>query len=638
MLGPHLVSKVIMKKEAEKLAEKILYHKDLYYRGIPEISDTDYDKLEDKLKKINPHHPALNLVGSVSQSSDKVAHDKKMLSLDKTYELNDLLTWKGDEEIVSTFKIDGSSCSLIYEKGVLVMAKTRGDGSIGENVTAKILWIEELPKTISTQEKIEVRGEVFCTEENFFKISEEMEKLKLEKPTSQRNIVAGFLGRKDHLHLCKFLSFKAFDVITEKHFFDLESKKFEWLKDENFPLPDFDLHKNEKSVEKIIEEAKNFMAEGNFLIDGLVFTYNKIKLHEELGETSHHPRYKIAYKFAGESKTTKIESIYWGVSRNGILTPVALIEPTELSGATITNVTLHNYGMVKLHELKRGDEIEIIRSGEVIPKFLRVIKSSKEKFSIPSKCPSCESKLEIKEIRLICLNPQCPDKIKEEILNFIMKIGIEDLSIKRLEEMMKKGLVHDIPDLYKLTMDDLLSLDKVKDKMATKILTNIEKTKTIDLVSFLASLGISGGAYNKCEKVVSNGFNTIEKIKDLDLEKLVSIEGFAEKSASDFLSSLKSKHKLIDKLIKLGFTFQEKKLDSLVLEGLKICITGELSMKRSEMEKMIKNNGGILVSSVTAQTNYLLTNETESSSSKFKKAKELKTSIITEENFLKLLK
>lgn len=627
-----------MKNRIEELEKLIIYHKDLYYRGIPEISDQAYDKLESELKKLSPNNPVLDLVGSTVTNLEKVAHDRKMLSLDKTYEAKDLMAWAGDREVISTFKIDGTSCSLIYENKKLIMAKTRGDGVFGENILPKILWIDSIPKMLDTSEKIEVRGELFCTEENFLNLSLAMEVLKLERPTSQRNIVSGLMGRKENLNLCHFISFKAFDLIFDKTKLKDEVEKYQWFKKENFDLPEFSHHRDQKTLTDSINEARDFMAEGDYLIDGLVFTYNNLKLHDEMGETAHHPRYKMAFKFAGETKTSKIKEIIWGVSRNGILTPVAIIEPTELSGATITNVTLHNYGVVKANNLKVGDEIELVRSGEVIPKFLKVIKESSNKFSIPKVCPSCKTDLEIKEIRLICPNNKCPDKIKEDILNFIQKIGIEDLSIKRLEEMINKGLVENIPSLYKMTKEELLTLDKTKETMANKILHNIEKTKKTDIVTFLSALGITGGAFNKCEKVVSNGFNTIDKIKKLTIEDLVSIEGFAEKSSTDFYQSLKSKYKVIDQLLALGFKFEKKKMASDKLSGIKICITGELSVGRKEMEKIIKDNGGIVVSSVSTQTNYLLTNEGDSGSSKSKKAKELEIPIINESDFQKMLK
>lgn len=625
-----------MNKTIKKLEEEIVFHRDLYYQGIPKISDEQFDELEDKLKKIDPQNPVLKLVGSI-KSSNKVAHKSKMLSLEKTYSLKDLTDWIDDKPVISMYKIDGSSCSLIYENHKLVMAKTRGDGSFGEDITAKVIWMNCIPKTIDISFLVEIRGEIYCREEEFLNLSNEMENYKLDRPSSQRNIVAGLLGRKDHINLCKHLSFMSFDVLAEHGKFNFEHEKFDWLSKNKFVIPEYVLHKNQKGLDSIIEDARDFLINGNFLIDGIVFSYDDLKLHDQLGETSHHPRYKLAFKFAGETKTTVIHSIEWGVSRNGILTPVAIVNPVELSGAKITNVTLHNLGLVKAFNLKPGDEIEIIRSGEVIPKFLKVVKSSKTNLIIPKICPSCNLDLAEEEIRLICKNKHCPDKIKAEILNFISKIGIEDLSDKRLSEMISKNLVKDIPSLYQLSIKDLLTLDKTKETLAQKIFFNISKSKKTSLITFLSSLGISGGAYNRCEKIINHGFNNLDKIFSLTEDDLLKIEGFAEKSSHDFIHSLKMKFPLIKKLKELGFEFVEKKLESNKLNNEKICITGELSTKRSEIEKIIKDNGGVVVSSVSSNTTYLLTNETDSTSSKFKKAKELGIKIISENEFLKKL-
>jgi DNA ligase (NAD+) len=380
------------------------------------------------------------------------------------------------------------------------------------------------------------------------------------------------------------------------------------------------------------------MSEGDYQIDGVVFTYNQIALHEEMGETSHHPRYKMAFKFAGESKTTTIKEIIWSVSRNGILTPVADVEPVELSGAMISRVTLHNYGMVAANNLKSGDVIEIIRSGEVIPKFLSVVQPSNNKFVIPERCTSCDSKVEIVDIRIFCKNENCSGKNLEIILNFIQKIGIEDLSGKRLEELIKARLVKTIPDLYRLEASDLMKIDKVKEKLSKKLIESIQKTKTIDLITFLSALGISGGAYSKCEKVVRAGFDNIKKIEDLSLAQLMGVESFAEKSATEFISSINEKKEMIHELIELGFIFTVEETRETKVSGLKICITGALSEKRPVIEDMIREGGGIVVSSVSKNTDILVTNETDPSSSKFKKALELKIKIITEAQLLSLLK
>lgn len=626
-------------KRIQELEKLILHYKELYYRGKAEISDEAFDKLEAELKKLDSENPILKLVGHMQFDSNlKVAHQRKMLSLEKTYDENDLLKWIGKEDVISVFKIDGSSCSLIYKNGHLNIAKTRGDGQFGENITKKAMFIADIPKAISTNDEIEVRGEIFCIEVNFFHLSSEMEKLGLEKPSSQRNIVAGLLGRKENIHLSSYLSFKAFDLISDDKF-KREHEKLDKLKKLGFELPEYEIHTNKKEVEKRISEAKDFMAKGDYLIDGLVYVYDDLKLHAELGETSHHPRYKMAFKFAGDTKVTEIKGIEWGVSRNGILTPVALVEPVELSGAMISRVTLHNFGLVKNFELKPGDKIEIIRSGEVIPKFLGIVEKSKNKFTHPTICPSCGGPLKIQDIWLSCENEHCPAKVKEEILNYIQKAGIDDLSDKRLEEILNKGLIERIPDLYKLKVEDFLLLDKVKEKLAGKMYENIQKTKEQTLAQFISAIGVEGVSVAKSEKIISQGYNTVEKILALTPEKMQKIEGFAEKSSQTFLQSLKKKEPLIQELLSTGLQIKADEINTGEgpLKDLKFCITGELSTPRGEFEKLIKKNGGVMVSSVSKNTSYLVTNETDSSSSKFVKANQLGIPIVNEAQLLKMI-
>lgn len=616
--------------ELEKL---IKYHKAKYYSGSPKINDNEYDLLEQELRTLDADNYVLSIVGSETKSNDKVKHSSKMLSLNKTYNLNDLQRWIGNEDVVSLFKIDGVSCSLIYEYGVLKTAKTRGDGSFGENITSKIMWMDSIPKKIpDTHKLVEIRGELFCDEKSFFELSEVMSSRGMERPTSQRNIVAGLVSRKENIELCQYIRFKAFDYISDNNIFKTEIEKHRHIENQDFDVLDIKLHENSVDVENTLDETRKFISDGDYQIDGLVFSYNNLFLHEELGETAHHPRYKMAFKFQGESKRSKIKNITWSVSRNGVLTPIGNIEPVELSGAKISRVTLHNFGLVNAYKLRNGDTIEIIRSGEVIPKFLSVDVSLRPnvEFSYPVQCPSCNEEVRISDIRLICDNELCPGRIKESILNFIQKIGIDDLSSKRLDELIKSGLVKKIEDLYSLTLEDFLKLDKVKEKLASKLFSSIEKSKKADLITFLSSLGISGGAYNKCEKVVRSGYNSLEGVKNLTVEKLKSIDSFAEKSATEFHKSLKQKMGLIDKLNGVGFEFDLKDEIETFLTGKKVCITGSLSKKRSVIENQIRDAGGVIVSTVTKNTNFLLTNEKEAKSSKFKKALDLGIDIFSE--------
>ena len=632
-----------------QLEELLKHHKTLYYQGHPEISDPEYDALEDELRRRAPQSYVLNLVGSTDEyaagpggASHKVKHQVKMLSLEKTYELSELATWMNGQAIVTTFKLDGVSGSLIYEKGKLVLAKTRGDGTYGEDITPKVLWMNSVPKTIASEDAfLEIRGEFFCLENDFFHLAQEMEALGLARPSSPRTIVAGLLGRKEGLALCRYITFRGYDYLNPHHPLRFEIEKSALITQLGFTAEPATLHHDFASVEQAVRDAQDFMAHGDYQIDGLVCSYNDLKLHQSLGTTAHHPRFKMAFKFAGEVKTTTLEDIEWQVSRQGILTPVGIITPVELSGATLSRVSLHNYGLVCEYHLKAGDQIQIIRSGEVIPKFLGVVKESKHAFVTPSICPLCQTPLQTEEIRLRCPNEHCPGRQLEDILNFIQKMGIDDLSSKRLAELIRLGLVHKISDLYHLTVDDFLKLDKFQNKLAQKLVDNINHSKQVPLTIFLSALGLSGGAYQKCFKIVQAGYDTLDKFMAMTATQLQEVDSFAEKSATDFLASREMRRPLIEELAQLGFKLgRDPNLPSLhgplPLAGKQVCITGALSQKRSVIENQIRQAGGMPSSSVSKNTAYLVTNA-PSSSSKYRKAVELGIKIISEEELAAIL-
>ena len=627
-------------KQVKELEQKILKHKKLYYSGKAEISDQEFDQIESQLRELDPQNPVLFMVGS-NNPNNKVPHQKKMLSLQKSYDVEELIKWKGDEAILSTEKIDGSSCSIIYINKSLVLAKTRGDGSFGENITTKIEQIPSIPQEVKLDDDFEVRGEVYCDEKNFHDLTIEMEKRGLEKPSSMRNIVAGLLGRKENIELARFLSFKAFDFISNgnKTKFKKESEKLELLKKLGFQIPDYVIHKTKSTIDESLEETRNFMSDGDYLIDGIVFTYNDISLHDKLGETSHHPRYKMAFKFAGESKQTQINSITWQVSRNGVLTPVAEVETVEVSGANVSRVTLHNWGMVKDFKLKTGDTIEIERSGEVIPKFIQVIESSENEFEKPEKCPSCSQKIIEEEIRLKCVNPDCPDKNLEATKYFLKSLGIDDLSTERIREMFDRKVLEKTADVFSLTPEVLVeNLDGYKEKLATKVVKNIQKKKEVELLDFLVSLGITGGGKTKCEKLLDElELSRLEQVQKLTVDQLSSVEGFAVKSSESFIESLKEKEEFIESLLEAGLVVKAREViqkgDSLA--GQTFCITGALERPRTEIQNWIKLQGGKPVSSVSAKTDFLVCNE-KSNSSKYLKAEKLGIKIITEDELYAL--
>jgi len=626
-----------MNKKIEELEKIILDHKRRYYIGEPVISDSEFDKLEEELRFLDPDSYVLSTVGG-SITGKKVKHDKKMLSLEKKYDLDSLVNWISSNEVVGTKKIDGVSCSLIYKNGKLILAKTRGNGSHGEDITDKCFWVPSIPKNIAQSDYLEIRGEIYCEFDRFSKLTDKMLELGEDAPTSPRNIVAGLIGRKEKIYLCEYLSFQAFDIVQKYENFDNEYKIFNYLKKNNFIVPDVKLISTKSQLVDFINEVSQFINEGNYLIDGAVLTYNEFTLHFELGETSHHPKYKMAFKFKSEAKETELKNIEWNISRNGIYTPVGIIKETELSGAMVTRVTLHNYGNVKANSLKPGDIIKVIRSGEVIPKFECIVKDGGGILEFPSMCTYCKEALVVSDIRLLCPNKECPGRKKHEILNFISKIGIEDLSEKRLIPLMELKLVENIDDLYKLDVNDFLKLPKTKEKLAEKLSSSILSTKNVSLPVFLSALGLSGGALNKCEKIVDAGYNSIDKILKLSIKDLESIDGFANKSASEIIKSISIKKDLILSLINLGFNIEEaKQAESSKLDGLSFCITGKLSKPRSEIQNAIKQNGGRVVSSVTKQTNILICNEKDSTSSKMKNAAKFNVKVISESEFFEMM-
>jgi DNA ligase (NAD+) len=624
-----------------ELSQAIMYHRFVYEKGRPEISDAAYDQLEKELRLLAPYHPALNHVGlAPDQDAPKVQHDEPMLSLNKTYDLEELMEWVDHHEIVGMLKIDGVSLALIYENGELIRAKTRGNGQVGEDVTRKIRWIPGIPHRLALgwDQKIEIRGEICCTQTQFMRLAHHMELLGLEKPTSPRNIVAGLLGRKTHFDLCRFFdffSFSAFQRSEGVEDFHHEREQFEWLKNQSFKVPEPQFLERQKDIEEYLNMVKGMMDADEIPIDGAVFAYTDRKLQKSLGNTAHHPRAKISFKWQGQTAFSLVEKVEWATSRLGVVTPVAVIEPVFLSGATITNVTLHNAAYVQTFQIKPGDQIEIVRSGEVIPKFLRVVQSCEGKIEFPDKCPSCQSPLLFDEVRLRCTHPtRCPAQQIGTILNWIKAVEIEDLSDKRLQAMIDVGMVRGPADLYGLTPQDLLKLPQTKEKLALKLVQNIQKTKSLSLQRFLHGLGIEGMGLTTWEKLLESIENpTLEGVLALDLRDIMKIHGFADKSASDLVSGLKERSNLIQSLLAKGMElspFRVKSLKKTKISGCSFVITGSLSQPREEIARKIKEAGGKVTGAVSAGTYALVTNDSDSSSSKMKKARDLGIKIIDE--------
>jgi DNA ligase (NAD+) len=627
------------------LAEQILAHKKLYYAGRPAISDAAYDKIEEKLKNLSPNHPVLSFVGAeVNADSEKVTHAEPMLSLQKTYEVTDLYRWAEGHEVVGTLKVDGVSMSLVFDKGKLVMAKTRGNGVVGENVTGKIRWVSDVMPEIPSLGRIEIRGEIYCTEENFLRLTEAMLELGLDRPVSPRNIVAGQLGRKSHADLVRFFQFFAFSVVDYDSVLGLktETDAFKVLSDWGFNLPQPKILTNAVEIDDYLQDVKKVMENDNIPIDGAVFSYNRLAVQQELGNTAHHPRFKMSFKWQGVTAESVIKELTWATSRLGIVTPVAVIEPVNLSGAQITNITLHNAAHVQAFNLKIGDRIEIVRSGEVIPKFLQVISPGEGTYQWPTLCPSCGGALVFDDVRLKCVNiSTCAAQVSGVILNWIRCAEIDDLSEKRLVPLVEKGLVKTMADLYRLKLDDFYVIPQTKEKMATKLYANIQKSRKLPLAAFLNGLGIEGAGQTTWEKLLEV-FPTLDDLFKAKASDIVEVEGFAEKTANQIVQGLIARKALIKDLLSAGVDpnvveHHANEGGNKPLAGKSLVLTGAFSLPRSEVEKAIKSAGGKTASAVSKTTFVVVTDDPTSNSSKMKKARDLGVLVWSEEDLWKTI-
>ena len=628
--------------DVHQLEAAILEHRSLYYQGTPKITDYEFDLLESQLRAIDPSNPVLLSVGH-QPNQLKLKHKIPMLSLQKTYDPKDLLSFSQDP-MICTYKIDGNSISLVYRYGELKEAKTRGDGYYGEDILSKVLHIASCPQSLPDHKHLdylEIRGELYCTQMRFQELSDVMLSRDLAAPSNPRNIVAGVLSRVENIDLAQYFNFKAFDILgLDTKELKTEEHLLLHLKNLGLSLPPYETVFNLESIQAVIQKAQQFITTGDFMIDGLVFIINDRLEQLRLGSTQHHPRYKIAFKWQGETKNTRLLDIEWNTSRQGVVTPIGILEPVLLSGAMIQKVSLHNAQFVTDHNLKPGDLIEIIRSGEVIPKYLRTLSNhTTPSYKLPTNCPSCLSTLRLEGPRLNCDNTEaCHAQIRGQILNWIQNVGIEDISTKRLDALITNRLIKDICDLYLLKKEDLLLLEGMEEVLSEKLISSIKKSKTLSLDTLLLALGIKGIGRSSSRSLIRVAPRLVDLLS-LDEEKILSIHGLGAKSAQALLAGLKDRGPLIDRLMHLGIELDTYAQDSIqTFEGCMFVITGKLTRPRQTMIEMIEKQGGRVTSSVSPQTTALITNEPASLSSKNKKAQAIGIPIWSEEQLFNKLK
>ncbi len=592
-------------EQMKELADKILYHKALYYRGEPEIDDREFDNLENKLRELDPDNPVLFLVGS-NEIKGTVEHKPPMLSCRKATEgISEVYSWfekVQDKQILASYKVDGLSMSIIFENGFLKLASTRGNGQLGENVTANIMKVDSIPKIIPIKETVNIRGELYMKKSEFNRLKGSMP----EMFSSPRNLATGTIKQKNPIDSAnRELHLMVFDVIGLNNY-TYTSQQLGVISSWGFETVILEILRNPslQELERVYTELKNKRNDLDFEIDGIVYRWDNRKEFEEAGTTAHSPRGQIALKFENQGTVTTLKGITWQVGRTGVLTPVAELEPVDVAGATISRATMHNYAFVKLNDISIGDLVTVERAGDVIPKITGVTEKIGRFYVPPSKCPYCETDLTENNVTLVCPNEQCSERIKQIIMYWIRVVDIKGLGDKNVEKLMSKGYLKTIGDLYSKKIT-ILSLVSLLGKNGKKIYEEIQNKKVLPLDILLTGLGIEGVGKTTA-KVLIKYFPTLNDLQNAKKEDLLKIEGISDISADKIITGIRN-NVILEDLLKNGVTVgnlktvKKSKPSPKLTDFLNLPSTEKDSNAEEEEEEDSTNNSQIPKASKTIQ-------------------------------------
>ena len=664
-----------VEKRVEALREKIRQHEYLYYViDNPEISDAEFDKLMRELKDLEAEHPDLvtpdsptqRVGGKPREGFVKVAHSSPMLSLDNTYSEEELRDWerrvhelsgRSEVDYVCELKLDGMSLALIYEDGKLLRGITRGDGSVGEDVTLNVRTVRSVPLSIPKEKlkkagipaNFEVRGELLMPTAAFKKVNEERERKGLATFANPRNFTAGTVRQLDaNVTAERRMDFFPYILLENgRTYFDRHWKTLEAL-----DAAGFKVNQNRKLVHGI-DEAWKFIKQWEakrdslpYEIDGIVIKVDRTALQDELGFTGKAPRWAIAYKYAARAGITRLEDIRVQVGRTGKLTPVAMLTPVSIGGTTVRNATLHNMDEIERLGVKIGDWVQVERGGDVIPKVVKVIDDKEHprgtrEFEMPEKCPVCGTKVVRSEgeVDYRCVNANCPAKLRETILHFASRgvMNIDGMGDALVNQLTERGLVKNVADIYKLTKDDLLSLERMGDKSAQNILDEIERSKKLPLERVIYGLGIRMVG-ERTAQFLAEHFGSMEALEKAGVEELQDVNEVGPRIAESIVEffSIAANRKLVERLREAGLTLTgQRKQRGTKLLGKTFVLTGTLAhFTRDEAKKMIEDAGGKVAGSVSKKTDYVVAGA--DAGSKLDKAKELGVQVIDEKEMEKL--
>lgn len=627
-----------------------------YYQEDREIiSNYEYDKLYDELEALE-EETGITLAGSPTVSVGyeavnalpKETHETPMLSLDKTKEIEVLKNFVGNQKTVLSWKMDGLTIVLTYQDGKLKKAVTRGNGIVGEVITNNAKVFKNVPLQIAYQGELILRGEAIISYSDFEKINKQIEDVDA-KYKNPRNLCSGSVRQlNNEITAKRNVYFYAFSLVRAEgvDFNNSRACQFEWLKTQGFDIVEYRMV-DSKNLEETIQYFSDKISTNDFPSDGLVALYDDIAYGDSLGSTAKFPRNAFAFKWKDEIRETTLKEIEWSPSRTGLINPVAIFEPVELEGTTVSRASVHNISILKELKLGIGDRIEVYKANMIIPQIAENLTRSGN-LTIPEFCPVCKKTTKIQKSNdvevLICINPECQAKKIKSFTLFVSRdaMNIDGLSEATLEKFILNGFIKEFGDIYELERykDAIIEMDGFGEKSYENLIENIKKSSHTTLPRLVYALGIANiGVANA--KVLCKEFDyDLQKLMRADEETISQIEGIGSviaKSVTDYFKNEENQRKLEHLLTYL--TFEEMKIETgNPLSGKQFVITGSVNQfeNRSAMKEFIENRGGKVTGSVSKKTDYLINNDTESSSSKNKKAKELGIPILSEEDFLKL--
>jgi DNA ligase (NAD+) len=661
-------------KQIEKLRDEIRRHEYLYYvLDEPEISDVKFDRMMEELKRLEAEHPELvtpdsptqRVGGTPRKGFETRKHSPPMISLDNTYSFEELeefdrrvreLTGRDRVDYVTEHKFDGLSISLIYEGGVLKYGVTRGDGTTGEDVTPNVRTIGSIPlqvdraelKKLHLPEDFEVRGEIVMPHRSFEELNRQQEEQGGKRFSNPRSAAAGAvrvldpsITRSRRLDLYAYLLLAGGRVPVKFH-----SEALEAMRKLHFKVsPDWCVCRSLDEVKKYIDAWEGKREKLPYEIDGIVIKVNEIALQQELGFTAKAPRWAVAFKYPARQETTVVKDVIFQVGRTGALTPVAVLDPVEVGGVTVSRSTLHNMDEIERLGLHIGDTVLIERAGEVIPHVVKVVKEGKprRKIEVPERCPECHSRIhkDPDEVAYRCVNASCPAKRKESLLHFAGRhaMNIDGLGEKIVDQLVDKGLVKDFADLYKLKLDEVAALERMAEKSAQNLLDEIKASKSNSLARLIYALGIRFVG-ERTAQLLAEHFASLPKLAKASIEELTEVPEVGPKVAQAIVEffSEPANQKLIKRLAEEGLRMTEERAapQDTRFAGKTFVFTGALARRsRDEAAAEVLQHGGKVSSSVSKLTDFVVVGADPGS--KYEKARSLGVPILTEDEFESLV-